>query len=64
MAAITDPTEAKAPVAPDFPGAGAPVGSFITGDAASADFGVADGVTAASKHNKTVQKNSRSESTN
>lgn len=49
MAAITDPTEAKAPVAPDFPGAGAPVGSFITGDAASADFGVADGVTAASK---------------
>lgn len=52
MAVTTDPTEAGTPIAADFPGAGAAVGSFTTGAAATADFGEADGVTAASKQNK------------
>lgn len=46
MAVTTDPTEAGTPIAADFPGAGAAVGSFTTGAAATADFGEADGVTA------------------
>lgn len=52
MAVTTDPTEAGTPIAADFPGAGAAVGSLTTGAAATADFGEADGVTAASKQNR------------